>query len=103
MTGVLLPHGLAELGEGGDAVVEVGPLLDALCGEEAVVRVFGGAPLVGDQRPGGVVEVVELRIALGLADEALAGLVDVLAADLEEVVLLAQRCLLYTSPSPRDA
>ena len=77
--------------EGEGAILQIGPFCDALRGEQAAVRVFGGAPFVGDQRPGGVVQVGEFRIALCFAYEALTRLVDVLTADLEQAVCIAQR------------
>ena len=46
---------------------------------------------MGDQRPGGIVQVGEFRIALRFAYEALARLIDILAADLEQAVCIAQR------------
>ena len=79
------------LAEGEGTILQIGPFCDALRGEQAAIRVFGGAPFVGDQRPGGIVQVGEFRIALRFAYEALARLIDILAADLEQAVCIAQR------------
>ena len=76
-------------GEHAHALVEVGPLFHALRAEQAVLRVHGGAPLVGDQRPGGFHQIAEGRVALRLADEGLARGIDVLAAALEQFVLVS--------------
>ena len=85
----LFLHFPSELGKRNSALSQRRPLPDRLLGEEALILILRRTPFMRNQRPCSFQQIGKFRTPLRLAYERLTRRIDVLAADLHQIIATA--------------